>query len=201
VHRHLLRPRRSEPLADTPRRLHRHGHAHGLIDDSIKRSREGMRAVSLALLVLVVTAVGQVVVFALSGSTALLADLIHNVGDASTAILLGIAFALRSERAERWAGLAVVLAIFVSACVAGFEAVDRLITRATSMRSARSRSPACSASRGTGWPPGSAHARAGDSRAPLSLRTARTRAPTRTSASRSSPARPRSPPGQGSWIH
>jgi len=58
---------------------------------------------------------------------ALLADLIHNVGDAATAIPLGIAFALRSERAERWAGLAVVLAIFVSACVAGYEAVHRLI--------------------------------------------------------------------------
>jgi len=58
---------------------------------------------------------------------ALLADLIHNAGDASTAIPLGIAFALRSARAERWAGLAVVLAIFASACVAGYEAIDRLI--------------------------------------------------------------------------
>ena len=104
-----------------------HGHSHGLVHDSIKRSREGMRAVSLALLVLGLTAAAQAVVFALSGSVALLADLIHNVGDAATAIPLGIAFALRSARAERWAGLAVVLAIFVSACVAGYEAVDRLI--------------------------------------------------------------------------
>jgi cation diffusion facilitator family transporter len=62
-----------------------------------------------------------------SGSVALLADLIHNVGDASTAIPLGVAFALRSARAERWAGLAVVAAIFASACVAGYEALDRLI--------------------------------------------------------------------------
>jgi cation diffusion facilitator family transporter len=68
-----------------------------------------------------------VVVYVASGSVALLADLIHNFGDAATAIPLGIAFALRSARAERWAGLAVVLAIFVSACVAGFVAVDRLI--------------------------------------------------------------------------
>ena len=82
---------------------------------------------SLALLVLGAAAAGQVVVFALSGSIALLADLIHNAGDASTAIPLGIAFALRSARAERWAGLAVVLAIFVSACVAGYEAVERLV--------------------------------------------------------------------------
>ena len=104
-----------------------HGHSHGLVDASIKRSRAGMRAVALALLVLGVTATAQAAVFALSGSVALLADLIHNAGDAATAIPLGIAFALRSARAERWAGLAVVLAIFVSACVAGYEAVHRLI--------------------------------------------------------------------------
>jgi cation diffusion facilitator family transporter len=68
------------------------------------------------------------VVFVLSGgSVALLADLIHNAGDALTAVPLGIAFALRSARAERLAGLAVVLAILVSACVVGAEAVRRLI--------------------------------------------------------------------------
>ena len=55
----------------------------------------------------------------LSGSVALLADLIHNAGDAATASRSAIAFALRTERAERWAGLFVVAAIFVSACVAG----------------------------------------------------------------------------------
>jgi cation diffusion facilitator family transporter len=98
-----------------------------LVDESIKRSREGLRAVSLALVVLGLTAVAQVLVFVASGSVALLADLIHNFGDAATAIPLGVAFALRSARAERWAGLAVVLAIFASACVAGYEAVDRLI--------------------------------------------------------------------------
>ena len=106
---------------------HGHGHSHGLVDESIKRSREGLRAVALALLVLAVTALAQVVVFAASGSVALLADLIHNFGDAATAIPLGIAFALRSARAERWAGLAVVAAIFISACVAGYEAIARLV--------------------------------------------------------------------------
>jgi cation diffusion facilitator family transporter len=103
-----------------------HGHSHGLLDPSIRRSRAGLRAVLLALLVLGAAAAAQAVVFAVSGSVALLADLIHNGGDAATAIPLGIAFALRSERAERWAGLAVVAAIFASACVAGYEAVDRL---------------------------------------------------------------------------
>ena len=106
---------------------HQHGHSHGLVHDSIKRSREGLRAVALALLVLALTAAGQAVVFVASGSVALLADLIHNAGDAATAIPLGIAFALRSARAERLAGLAVVFAIFASACVAGYEAIDRLI--------------------------------------------------------------------------
>jgi cation diffusion facilitator family transporter len=77
--------------------------------------------------VLAVTALAQTVIFISSGSVALLADLIHNFGDAATAIPLGIAFALRSATAERWAGLAVVLAIFVSACVAGYEAIERLI--------------------------------------------------------------------------
>ncbi len=106
---------------------HGHGHSHGLIDPSIRRSRAGVRAVLLALLVLGLTAAAQAVVFAATGSVALLADLIHNAGDAATAIPLGIAFALRSERAEQWAGLAVVGAILVSACVAGFEAIDRLV--------------------------------------------------------------------------
>jgi cation diffusion facilitator family transporter len=98
------------------------------VDDSIKRSRAGLRAVVLSLTVLGATAAVQAVVFVGSGSVALLADLIHNAGDAATAIPLGIAFALRSANAERWAGRAVVLAIFISACVAGFEAVDRLVS-------------------------------------------------------------------------
>jgi divalent metal cation (Fe/Co/Zn/Cd) transporter len=106
---------------------HGHGHSHGLIDPSIQRSREGVRAVLLALLVLGLAAIAQLVVYVLSGSVALLADLIHNAGDAATAIPLGTAFVLRSRRAERWAGLAVVAAIFASACVAGLEAIDRLV--------------------------------------------------------------------------
>ena len=65
--------------------------------------------------------------FALTGSVALLADLIHNAGDALTALPVGAAFLLRSARAERWAGYAVVLAIFVSACVALYETVLRLL--------------------------------------------------------------------------
>jgi cation diffusion facilitator family transporter len=104
-----------------------HGHSHGLVDDSIRRSRDGLRAVGQSLAVLSATAAAQAVVFVTSGSVALLADLIHNVGDALTAVPLGIAFLLRSARAERRAGLFVVAAIFASACVAGVESVLRLV--------------------------------------------------------------------------
>jgi cation diffusion facilitator family transporter len=83
--------------------------------------------VALSLGLLAVAAAVQAAIFALSGSVALLADLIHNFGDALTAVPLGIAFWMRSFRAEKLAGLAVVLAIFVSACVALYEAVVRLI--------------------------------------------------------------------------
>jgi cation diffusion facilitator family transporter len=86
-----------------------------------------VRAVLVSLAVLGGTAIVQALVFVLSGSVALLADLIHNAGDALTAIPLGVAFLLRSARAERWAGYAVVLAIFVSACVALYETIVRLL--------------------------------------------------------------------------
>ena len=136
AHRNLRLVQRSEPVVDEAHEHHHdhdhshdgeHGHSHGLVHDSIKRSREGIRAVSLSLAVLAVAAVAQTIVFIASGSIALLADLIHNFGDALTAVPLGIAFALRSQVAERRAGLAVVAAIFISACVAGVEAVGRLI--------------------------------------------------------------------------
>jgi cation diffusion facilitator family transporter len=106
---------------------HEHGHSHGLLDRSIVRSRAGVRAVLVSLAVLTVTAVIQVLIFALSGSVALLADLIHNFGDALTAVPLGIAFLLRSVRGERWAGYFVVFVIFVSACVALYETILRLL--------------------------------------------------------------------------
>src|SRR5215208_4604218 len=104
-----------------------HGHSHGLVDRSIMRSRAGLRAVLLSLAVLALAALAQIAIFLISDSVALLADLIHNIGDALTAVPVGIAFLLRSERAERWAGYAVVLAILISACVALYETVLRLI--------------------------------------------------------------------------
>jgi cation diffusion facilitator family transporter len=106
---------------------HGHGHTHGRVDRSIVRSREGVKAVSISLAILGVTALLQAVVFVMSGSVALLADLIHNGGDALTAIPLAIAFLARSERGERWSGYAVVLAILVSAAVGAVESVRRLV--------------------------------------------------------------------------
>jgi cation diffusion facilitator family transporter len=96
------------------------------VHHSIKRSRDGVRAVGLSLGVLGLTAVLQAVVFVAAGSVALLADMIHNAGDALTAVPLAAAFVMRSPVAERRAGLAVVLAILISACVAAVESVRRL---------------------------------------------------------------------------
>ena len=104
-----------------------HGHSHGLVSASIRRSRAGLRAVSVTLVVLLVTSAAQAAIFILTGSVALLADLIHNFGDALTAVPLGIAFVLRSFVAEKRAGYFVVATIFVSACVALAESISRLI--------------------------------------------------------------------------
>ncbi|WP_051221388.1 cation diffusion facilitator family transporter [Conexibacter woesei] len=106
---------------------HGHGHSHGLVDPSITRSRDGLRVVLVSLVLLGITAAAQAAIYVATDSIALLADLIHNVGDAFTAIPLGVAFLLRSDRAERGAGLAVVATIFASAVVAAFFAVDRII--------------------------------------------------------------------------
>jgi divalent metal cation (Fe/Co/Zn/Cd) transporter len=129
-HRHERRDSacEAEPPARPPDQGRQHSHSHGLVDASIKRSRAGLRAVGVSLGVLGTTAAIQVVIYLATGSVALLADLIHNFGDALTAVPLGTAFLLRSARAERYAGLAVVLAILVSACVAGVFAVEKILS-------------------------------------------------------------------------
>jgi len=105
-----------------------HDHSHGpFVDRSIIRSRAGIKAVSLSLAVLTITAAAQTAIYVLVLSVALLADLIHNFGDALTAIPLGLAFFLRSVRGERWAGFAVVGTIFVSAVVALIQTILRFI--------------------------------------------------------------------------
>jgi cation diffusion facilitator family transporter len=105
----------------------REDHVHGLVDRSILRSRAGLRAVSWSLGILTVTALAQAFIYTRTLSVALLADLIHNFGDALTAIPLGLAFFLRSAKGERLAGLAVVLAILISALVALGQTIERFV--------------------------------------------------------------------------
>ena len=116
-----------------------HGHEHfGPTDAALIATRDGTRATWISLGVLVVTAAIQFVVAMLSGSVALLADTIHNVTDALTAIPLLIAFRLARKppnrrypygyhRAEDVAGLVIVAFILASAILAGAEAIQRLI--------------------------------------------------------------------------
>jgi cation diffusion facilitator family transporter len=113
-----------------------HGHTHGNLDPSLMTTERGMWAVKWSLIGLLVTAVLQVVVVALSGSVALLADTIHNFGDGLTAVPLWIAFTLARRRpnkqftygygrVEDLAGVTIVLMILISAAVAGYESVNR----------------------------------------------------------------------------
>lgn len=118
---------------------HSHDHS-GSIDDAAA-SREGIRALKISLLGLAATAGFQLVVVAISGSVALLADTIHNFSDALTAVPLGFAFWLGRRRptsrytygygrAEDLAGIFIVVMIAVSAVVAGWESAQRLMAPA-----------------------------------------------------------------------
>ena len=108
------------------------------VDAALESSEQGIRAVKISLVALGVTALAQAVVVLLTGSVALLADTIHNFSDALTAIPLWIAFVIGRRvpsrrytygygRAEDLAGVFIVLMIALSAVVAGFESVRRLL--------------------------------------------------------------------------
>src|SRR5207247_2002886 len=101
-------------------------------------NERGIWALKISLVGLGLTALFQVIIVALSGSVALLADTIHNFADAATSIPLWIAFALARRgasrrftygygKAEDVAGVVIVLVIFSSACVAAYEAVMKII--------------------------------------------------------------------------
>lgn len=115
-----------------------HGHTHGVIDASIATTDRGIWAIKWSFILLAITAAFQVAVVVISGSVALLADTIHNVADATTAIPLWIAFRLATRRptetftygygrVEDLAGLTIVAIILFSAIVAGYEAIDRIV--------------------------------------------------------------------------
>jgi cation diffusion facilitator family transporter len=117
---------------------HPDGHSHGIVDPSIATSDRGLWAIKWSFIGLAVTAVLQFVVVLFSGSVALLADAVHNLGDAATAIPLGIAFWFARKkpsarftfgygRVEDLAGVAIVLTILASAIVSGYESIQRLL--------------------------------------------------------------------------
>src|SRR5579872_183765 len=139
---------------------HDHGHEHGgirgliagvfsphsdaadSVDAALTASADGLRALKISLAGLAVTAVLQAVIFALSGSVALLGDTIHNFADALTAVPLGIAFLVGRRpanerytygygRAEDLAGIFVVAMIALSSALAAWEAIRRLMHPAT----------------------------------------------------------------------
>ncbi len=119
--------------------LHAHHHDHlERVDRALEASAEGIRAVKISLVGLSLTSILQLVVVAMSASVALLSDTLHNFSDALTALPLWLAFSLSRRprndrytygygRAEDLAGIFVVLAITVSAAIAGNESVDRLL--------------------------------------------------------------------------
>ena len=78
-----------------------HGHTHGVIDPMIATTTRGIWAIKWSFVLLALTAAAQLVVVVLSGSVALLADTIHNVGDAVTAIPLWVAFMLARRKPSR----------------------------------------------------------------------------------------------------
>ena len=115
-----------------------HGHTHGVIDPMIATTERGIWAIKWSFVILAVTAALQIVVVLATGSVALLADTIHNVADATTAIPLWIAFKLAQRkptatftygygRVEDLAGITIVLIILFSALVAGYESINRIL--------------------------------------------------------------------------
>ncbi len=117
---------------------HHHNHTHGVVDASITTTAEGLWAVKWSFVALMATAVLQLAVVFISGSVALLADTIHNFGDAATAIPLGIAFLFARKqptsrftfgygRVEDLAGVTIVLIILFSAIVAAYQSIERFL--------------------------------------------------------------------------
>lgn len=115
-----------------------HGHTHGVIDASLASTERGIWAIKWSFVILAITSVIQLAVVYITGSVALLADTIHNIGDATTAIPLWFAFVLARRkpsktfnyglgRVEDLAGILIVAIILFSALVAAYEAIDRLI--------------------------------------------------------------------------
>ena len=114
-----------------------HRHTHGTVDPTLVTTQRGLWAIKWSFIGLSATALIQVMIVWMSGSVALFADTIHNFGDAATALPLWIAFMLTRRppsprftyglgRAEDLAGVIIVVLIFCSAMVAGYQSLSRL---------------------------------------------------------------------------
>ncbi|MCY3572664.1 MAG: cation diffusion facilitator family transporter [Chloroflexi bacterium] len=132
------------PLARIAQALHlpgfTHDHSHGDLasDSAFLDNQLAIRTVWLALLALGATTVLQVFIYAASGSVALLADTVHNLGDAlnSIPLLFAFYFARRAAnkrftygfgRLEDIAGVFIVISIGFSAAFILVESVQRLL--------------------------------------------------------------------------
>jgi len=116
---------------------HSHEHVSLNADPAFNATEEGIRTVWLALGLLSLTTVIQIVIVAISGSVALLADTLHNLGDTLNSIPLLVAFYLARRvatrrytygfgRAEDVAGVIIVLSIAVSAAIIFWESFQKL---------------------------------------------------------------------------
>ena len=122
--------------------FHLNGHAHEhrsvSLAPAFSGNKEAIRTVWLALLALGITSLIQIAIVAFSGSVALLADTIHNIGDTLNSIPLLIAFYLARRmatrrytygygRAEDVAGILIVLSIAISSVVVFWETIQKLL--------------------------------------------------------------------------
>ncbi|HLY90352.1 MAG TPA: cation diffusion facilitator family transporter, partial [Acetobacteraceae bacterium] len=109
-----------------------------MVDPTITTSEKGIWAIKWSFVVLAITAAIQMGVVWISGSVGLLADTIHNFGDAATAVPLWVAFVLSRRKAskrftygygrvEDLAGIVIVLIILFSAATAGYATVQRFL--------------------------------------------------------------------------
>lgn len=123
-------------MGDTHR--HGHGHSHAAVDHDLFSHRRAVRAIWVSAAALAVTAGFQLLIVAVSGSAALFADALHNIGDVAGTGSLWVAFSLSRRaasdeysygwrRAEDLAGVVIILAILVSAGLAGYDSLRALL--------------------------------------------------------------------------
>jgi len=133
------RPELAKDQVGSSQKKRTYAHTHGVISPELFSTDRGLYAVKWSFVGLMATALFQIIIYWVSGSVALLADTIHNFGDAATAIPLGFAFILSRKkpnkrftygygRAEDLAGLLIVFLILFSAAVAAYESISRLIS-------------------------------------------------------------------------